>query len=154
MVRQNGNDGRSSGLTSFSDRSQVMAAIARQAIGVPPRCIVIGAKGRCGQGAVDAQTQAGCAVTQWDKDETQQFDRASLYDHDLLVNCVLMTGPGLRLIGPENLTTPGMRISTISDVSCDPLSDWGLWTFRIPIVTDFRFRLPEWRLEWTGSVLW
>ncbi len=124
MARQNNQDGPASGLASFANREEVIAAIARQATGVAPRCIVIGAKGRSGTGAVDALTQAGCRVTEWDMEETAHLDRAALYDHDLLVNCVLMTGPGLRLIGPDDLTAPGMRIITISDVSCDPLSDY------------------------------
>ena len=101
-----------------------MAAIAEQEMQVPPRCIVIGAKGRSGRGAVDALTQAGCSVTEWDKEETEQLDRAALFDHDLLVNCVLMTGPGLLLLNRSNLDKPGTAIATISDVSCDPLSDY------------------------------
>ena len=46
MARQQGKDGPAAGLTSFANRVQVQAAITRDATPTPPRCIVIGAKGR------------------------------------------------------------------------------------------------------------
>ena len=126
LARDLGEQGPVAGLTSFADREAVKAEITTLAARATtlPRCIVIGAKGRSGTGAADALAVAGCAITRWDKEETVDIDRKALLGHDLLVNCVLMTGPGLRLIGPEDLTSPDMKIKTISDVSCDPLSSY------------------------------
>jgi len=83
---------------------------------------VIGAKGRSGQGATEALKLAGYTVTEWDIEETRNLDREALLSHDLLVNCVLMTGPGLMLLRPEDLGQGKLRM--VSDVSCDPFSDF------------------------------
>jgi saccharopine dehydrogenase (NAD+, L-lysine-forming) len=126
LARDQGLQGPMSKLSSFDGREQVKSEIIRLAAAADslPHCIVIGAKGRSGNGAVDALKIGGCSVTEWDKEETVQLDRETLLGHDLLVNCVLMTGPGLRLIRPEDLSAPVTKIKTISDVSCDPLSDY------------------------------
>jgi len=98
-----------------------------RALGIPatpPRALVIGAKGRSGQGAGDLFDALDIPVTRWDKEETQALDRAALFDHDILVNCVLLRGPGLTLVTPADLGDPALRIGMISDVACDPLSDF------------------------------
>lgn len=135
LARCQAEPGPDRNLASFDGRESVKSEFQRLATGAPrlPRCIVIGAKGRSGTGAIDALELAGCNVTKWDQAETAQLDRASLLDHDLLVNCVLMTGPGLLLATLEDLAGAGSRITTISDVSCDPLSDYNpLPVYRAP----------------------
>ena len=82
------------------------------------------ALGRAGQGACDLFEACGIAATRWDKDETVSLDRAALLDHDILVSCVLLRGPGLVLATREDLAAPSTRLSMISDVACDPLSDF------------------------------
>ncbi|WP_136658797.1 saccharopine dehydrogenase [Nitratireductor sp. XY-223] len=126
LAREQGRDEPSLPLKSFAGREAVVAEIRRLAESAPvlPRCIVIGAKGRSGTGATDALKIAGCPVTEWDKEETADLGRNALLSHDLLVNCVLMTGPGLLLLERADLGRPGTRLATISDVSCDPLSDY------------------------------
>ena len=89
-----------------------------------PRAIVVGAKGRSGQGACDLLAACGIAPTRWDKEETQPLDRPALLAHDILVSCVLMRGPGLVLATRDDLNDPATRLSMISDVACDPLSDF------------------------------
>ena len=63
--------------------------------------MVIGALGRCGTGARDALTAAGCDITAWDVAETRMLDRPRLLEHDLLVNAVLSTAdvPGIDIAG-------------------------------------------------------
>ncbi|WP_419910738.1 saccharopine dehydrogenase [Hoeflea sp.] len=126
LARTKGRDAPQTPLRSFGGREAVTAEIRQLVEGGTslPRCIVIGAKGRSGTGACDALKAAGCPVTEWDKEETSNLDRAALLSHDLLVNCVLMTGPGLLLLDHSDLARPNTRITTISDVSCDPLSDY------------------------------
>ena len=89
-----------------------------------PRAIIIGAKGRSGQGAGDLFEAMGIPVARWDKEETVNLDRAALLDHDILVNCVLLRGPGLVLATADDLADPATRLGVISDVACDPLSDF------------------------------
>ncbi len=113
-------------LQSFDHRDTIetsIRALVRKAPRIP-RCIVIGALGRSGSGAIDALSIAGCEITKWDMAETINLDHDTLLSHDLLVNCVLMTGPGLQLLTPDDLQRENTSIRTISDVSCDPMSDY------------------------------
>ncbi|MBL4806625.1 MAG: saccharopine dehydrogenase [Rhodobacteraceae bacterium] len=109
------------GVSSFDDRAQV-ETILRDLSSHNRTAVVIGAKGRSGAGATEALTLAGYKVTEWDIAETKNLDRAALLTHDLLVNCVLMTGPGLQLLTKADLGSG--NLSMISDVSCDPFSDY------------------------------
>ncbi len=114
--------GPEAGVSSFESRSEVEAILQRLGAGNTQKAIVIGAKGRSGQGATEALKLAGYLVTEWDIEETRNLDRAALLSHDLLVNCVLMTGPGLKLLAKEDLGKGSLKM--ISDVSCDPFSSF------------------------------
>ena len=122
LARSAGEAGPEAGVSSFESRSEVEAILHRLGTSNTQKAIVIGAKGRSGQGATEALKLAGYAVTQWDIEETRNLDREALLSHDLLVNCVLMTRPGLLLLRPENVGQGALRM--ISDVSCDPFSDF------------------------------
>ncbi len=126
LARDRGVAGPLDGLSSFESRDALRSEIEALAKGCErlPSAIVIGAKGRSGQGAVDALRIACARITQWDKEETVDLDRTALTNHDILVNCVLVSGPGLLLLTPEALERPDQKIRTISDVSCDPFSDY------------------------------
>ncbi len=126
LARWNGVDGPESGVSSFESREEVESILRRLSADCikPRRGVVIGAKGRSGTGATEALKLAGFEVTEWDMDETRDLDRAALMAHDLLVNCVLMTGPGLQLLSQEDISNPMNFIQMISDVSCDPFSDF------------------------------
>ncbi len=115
-----GKAGPEGGVSSFESRAEVEDIL--RGLASPKTAIVIGAKGRSGQGATEALKLAGYTVTEWDIEETRDLDRAALLNHDLLVNCVLMTGPGLLLLRPEDLGQGTLRM--ISDVSCDPFSSF------------------------------
>jgi hypothetical protein len=85
-----------------------------------PKILIIGASGRCGQGAKDFFERVGLATTLWGSKETLNREYISeILDFDILINCALMTkkvGPWLT---PEMLRE-GIQLQTISDVSCDP----------------------------------
>ncbi len=119
-----------------------------------PRAIIIGAKGRSGQGAGDLFEAMGIPVTRWDKEETVDLDRAALLDHDILVNCVLLHGPGLVLADADDLRDPATRLGVISDVACDPLSDFNpLPVYDAPTPWDVPFRhLGEERDVWLTAI--
>jgi saccharopine dehydrogenase (NAD+, L-lysine-forming) len=97
----------------------------------PLRALVIGARGRSGQGACDALRVAGVGPTRWDVSHTLHLDRAALLEHDLLVNCVASAAPGEPFVRTEDLERPGRRLTTVADVTCDVTSDHN----RIPVNT-------------------
>ncbi|MEV4846346.1 saccharopine dehydrogenase [Micromonospora matsumotoense] len=87
--------------------------------GEPPRALVIGALGRCGRGARSALAVAGITPTCWDMAETANLDRATLLDHDLLVNTVLSTGPVEPFLTVADIDRPDRRLALVVDVTCD-----------------------------------
>ncbi|WP_027343292.1 saccharopine dehydrogenase [Hamadaea tsunoensis] len=102
-------------------QAELDAELARGAAGPQPRVLVIGALGRCGQGARAALEVAGITPTGWDVAETRDLDKAALLAHDVLVNTVLTTRPVPPFVTPEDLDT-GPRLSLICDVTCDVTS--------------------------------
>lgn len=96
----------------------------------PLRAVVIGARGRSGRGAIEALSQAGAAITEWDVDETRALDRDALLAHDLLVNCVVSLEPAPPFVRDADLGRP-RRLRTIADVTCDVTSELNL----IPVNT-------------------
>ena len=126
LARWNGVEGPEGGVNSFESREEVENILRNLSADCikPRRAVVIGAKGRSGTGATEALKLAGFEVTEWDMEETSNLDSAALMAHDLLVNCVLMTGPGLKLLSTDDISSPLNFIQMISDVSCDPFSDF------------------------------
>jgi len=92
-----------------------------------PRVIVIGAKGRCGKGAVAFCEKINLPtenVTLWTREETSRGGPfPKLLEYDILVNCIY-----LKDSIPPFLTTSILNnnkdfyLSVISDISCDPTS--------------------------------
>jgi saccharopine dehydrogenase (NAD+, L-lysine-forming) len=126
LARWNNVEGPEAGVSSFESREEVeniLRGLSADCL-KPRRAVVIGAKGRSGIGATEALKLAGFEVTEWDMEETRDLDRAALMAHDLLVNCVLMTGPGLQLLSSDDISNPLNFIQMVSDVSCDPFSDF------------------------------
>ncbi|MGD8327771.1 MAG: saccharopine dehydrogenase [Sphingomonadales bacterium] len=123
-ARLSGGRGPEAGVSSFEGREQVEKEITHhlEHEGKHLKAVVIGAKGRSGAGAVELLEKFGVQTSKWDIEETRNLDREALLSHDILVNCVLMTGPGLRLLGLEDLDKTNLKM--ISDVSCDPFSDF------------------------------
>lgn len=84
-----------------------------------PRVLVIGARGRSGQGAFAALAVAGITPTGWDRTETRPLDRPALLAHDALVNVVLTTAPVPPFVRPEDVGDRSRRLRLINDVTCD-----------------------------------
>lgn len=91
----------------------------------PPRAIIIGARGRCGSGAVDLFRKLDVpleSLTLWDLAETAKGGPfVEILGHDIFVNCVLVQGGMRPFLNRETLRMP-RTLSVISDVSCDPSS--------------------------------
>lgn len=126
LARDNDGDGPGENLTSFDGRDAIIDQISQLAAKAakPLRAVVIGAKGRCGGGAIAALEIAGAEISKWDIEETANLDSDALLAHDILVNCVLINGPGLMLATPDDLKLPNCRLRMIADVACDPFSSF------------------------------
>lgn len=88
-----------------------------------PKVLIIGAGGRCGTGAADIFERHGAEITRWDREETQNLDRAALLDHDIMINCAFIKDKQPAFIRKQDLIK-GTRLSIVTDVSCDPFSDF------------------------------
>lgn len=98
------------------------------------KALVIGSKGRSGQGATEALGVAGCEVTGWDRQQTVTLDKATLLDHELLVNCVVSQGRQEPFVTAADLVAP-RRLRTIGDVTCDVTSEANLLPINTAITT-------------------
>ena len=127
LERRLGRDEMANGVSPFESQTVIidkLRAMAMDDQGERPRAIVIGAKGRSGTGACECLEAVGFEVTKWDIEETRILDRQALLSHELLINCVLMFGPGLLLANQTHLAAPQSRMQVIADVSCDPFSSF------------------------------
>lgn len=103
-----------------------------------PRVIVIGARGRCGTGAVNFCQQAGIPdsqIIQWDIAETAPGGPfPEINASDIFINCIYL---GATKIPPfvtrKSLSTPERRLRVICDVSCDPNSG----NNPVPVYTEY-----------------
>lgn len=91
--------------------------------GRAPKAIVIGAKGRCGKGAVELCHLAGVQVTEWDMEETSKGGPfPEILEHDIFVNAIYLM-PGVKtnpFITIDFINShPNRQLSILSDVSCD-----------------------------------
>ncbi len=90
-----------------------------------PRMIVIGALGRCGQGARAVADELGLEVTPWDIEETKAGGPfPEIVGHDIFVNCVFVNSRIPPFLTHRELATEQRMLSVICDVSCDPSSDF------------------------------
>lgn len=89
-----------------------------------PRVIVIGALGRCGQGARAVADQLELETSAWDLEETRRGGPfLEILEHDIFINCVFVNRAIPPFLTKEELTLPTRKLSVICDVSCDPTSD-------------------------------
>lgn len=127
LERRVGENKLNDGISPFESQTVILDKLkylAAQKSDPLPSAIVIGAKGRSGTGACTCLEAIGMKVTKWDIEETRLLDRKKLLSHDLMVNCVLMFGPGLLLANKTHLSDPDCAMKVISDVSCDPFSSF------------------------------
>ncbi|MES1908372.1 MAG: hypothetical protein MHM6MM_001322 [Cercozoa sp. M6MM] len=114
-------------LSPWQNEEAMVAHLKREleSVGKKPTTIVIGALGRCGQGALHTAKLAGLDVTPWDIAETKerpegQFEE--LLQHDIFLNAILLP-PGVKLapfLTMEMLeASSDKKLSVMCDVSCD-----------------------------------
>jgi len=109
-------------LSAYENKSQLIHEITGSLaqLSIRPRVLVIGAKGRCGRGAVDAAHAVGLDVVEWDIEETKAGGPfAQINQMDMFVNGVFVNGPLPPFLTDEQLQQPDRKLSVIVDVSCD-----------------------------------
>ena len=88
-----------------------------------PKIVVVGALGRCGQGATELLNELNLDTDKWDIKETQKGGPfKELLDFDILINTVLLGTPIPPFLTNELIHSSSRSLSVISDVSCDPQS--------------------------------
>lgn len=90
-----------------------------------PKALVIGFRGRSGQGAFDFLESVKCELDGWDRRNTRAggpFER--ILEYDLMVNCVLSTKKSPPFLTKKMLKDENINLKLISDVSCDPGGDF------------------------------
>ncbi|BAE57874.1 hypothetical protein F9C07_2057665 [Aspergillus flavus] len=92
--------------------------------GRSPKILVIGALGRCGNGAVQLAKDVGIPesdIIRWDIEETKKGGPfQEIIDADIFVNCIYLSSESIPpFVNVESLSTPNRRLSVICDVSAD-----------------------------------
>jgi len=104
----------------IEDLKRRLATVKRK-----PKPIVLGALGRSGRGAVDVLKAAGLEPTQWDLAETKPGGPfKEILEHDILINCIFLSGKTPPFTTLEELKKPGRKLSVVADVSCDYTSPY------------------------------
>ncbi len=114
-------------LHSYTDRDAMIAVLKSQlsTLTAKPNIIIIGAKGRCGSGALDLANALNVDVTPWDAAETAKGGPfTEILDHSIFVNCVFIQHSIPPFITKEMLAKKEGKLSVICDVSCDPFGEY------------------------------
>ena len=117
-------DGRTlKNLSSYRDQEAMIEDLRQFLGGRRPRIIVIGALGRCGQGARSVASKLGLEVTPWDLEETKAGGPfPAIVKHDIFVNCVFINRKIPPFLTHAELALEERTLAVICDVSCDPAS--------------------------------
>jgi len=112
------------GLMPFDSAKALDNLIDSKALGgETPTALVIGASGRSGIGAAEILERHGVKVTRWGRKETASLDRDAILDHDILINCTFVADMIPPFLTADHIKADS-RLTVISDVSCDPFSDF------------------------------
>ena len=139
-------------LSSFADRNALISQLKSQLDALPnrPKIIIIGAKGRCGSGALDLAKALDLEVSPWDAAETAKggpFEE--IFAHDIFVNAVFIQHKIPPFITKQMLAEKSGALQVICDVSCDPFGDYN----PLPIYTQCtQFNKPSVLLENSADV--
>ncbi|MEH6824414.1 MAG: saccharopine dehydrogenase [Motiliproteus sp.] len=90
-----------------------------------PKILLIGAKGRSGQGTLEFSQQLSLPCVEWNQEQTRRGGPfPEINDADILVNCVFVNQPLPPFVTLDSLANDQRRLSMIVDVSCDPYGSY------------------------------
>mmetsp|Transcript_48390 Transcript_48390/g.117154 ORF Transcript_48390/g.117154 Transcript_48390/m.117154 type:complete len:391 (-) Transcript_48390:116-1288(-) len=94
-----------------------------------PKVMVMGALGRCGSGSRECAHGIGLETIDWDMEETKKGGPfPEILKADIFVNCILLRGKTPPFLTLDIIDDPGLqadrKLRVISDVSCDPTSEY------------------------------
>ena len=115
-------------VTDYADKAALIEELGNELravdTSVPPRVMVIGARGRSGSGAVQLARELGLPTTGWDLEETRAGGPfREILAHEIFINCVLVFDAVPPFLTEETLQDERI-LSVISDVSCDPYGNY------------------------------
>lgn len=85
-----------------------------------PGVLIIGAKGRVGNGAADLCKAVGATPTLWDMEETAHGGPfPEVLEYDILLNCIL-AHEGAPVFVEKDAGEVDRKLSVIGDIACDP----------------------------------
>ncbi|CCE82762.1 Piso0_002506 [Millerozyma farinosa CBS 7064] len=107
----------------ISEVKQELDAALKKNGGSYPKCLVIGALGRCGSGAIDFFRKVGIPdgnILKWDMNETARGGPfKEIAESDIFVNCIYLSKPIAPFIDFGLLNKEDRKLRTIVDVSAD-----------------------------------
>lgn len=108
----------------YPSKDALLQALSALAVNAPKTAMIIGAKGRVGNGATDLLQTVGFETTLWDMDETKHGGPfPEILEHSLFVNCIL-AAPSVPVFVPKSAVNADRQLRVIADVSCDPNSSY------------------------------
>ncbi len=114
------------GLRSFPKLEELLSQIQshKDRANKQPKALIIGAKGRCGNGAKELFDHFDVETTLWDYEETKKGGPFSeIQEHEIFLNAALITKKIPPFLNKEIVNSPQSKLEMIADVSCDPNSD-------------------------------
>ncbi|CAH2353072.1 saccharopine dehydrogenase [NAD(+), L-lysine-forming] [[Candida] railenensis] len=126
----NDDEGNLPGVSAYQEEAVLtseirgeLAQALKKTNGEYPKCLVIGALGRCGSGAIDLLQKVGIPdshIIRWDMNETAKGGPfKEIVEADIFINCIYLTSTIPPFVTYESLNVPGRRLRTIVDVSAD-----------------------------------
>lgn len=107
----------------IADVKKVLDEALKKNGGEYPKCLVIGALGRCGSGALDFFKKVGIPdenLIKWDMKETAKGGPfREIVDSDIFINCIYLSQPIPPFVDYDSLNVPDRKLRTIVDVSAD-----------------------------------
>jgi hypothetical protein len=114
-------------LSSYPNREALIAELKDQLVELTqkPKIMIIGAKGRCGSGALDLAQALDLEVTPWDMEETSKGGPfKEILAHDIFVNAVFIQQMIPPFVTKTMLAEKTGALQVICDVSCDPFGEY------------------------------
>ena len=109
-------------VNTYRDKIQLVVELSHrlEKSGKRPKVMIIGAKGRCGHGAMELCRTLDIETTLWDMEETMQGGPFhEILDHDIFLNCVFVQSD-IRPFLTKQFLEKSHRLAVMVDISCDP----------------------------------